>query len=304
MKLVTKEILEKTLGFALPIRVLARLAEYPLLYENLNSDEFNNYILKYLKALDSDLKIAGEHRINDWESGWGENLKDYLKSDDANCLTPRYHTKSNISKLDGNIIKTQGVGFDFKLHSLIVDSVLDRYCEKFDKICEFGCGTGYHLARLSERVSDKKIVGLDWSKSSQEIIKQISKNNKSSNTIEGYNFDYFKPDYNFEIEKSLIYTIASLEQIGSKHEHFIKYILNKKPALCIHMEPISEVFNENNLLDYLNIKYFEKRNYLKGFLTKIRSLEKEGRAKILEERRLNYGSEFIEGHTLITWKPI
>ncbi len=84
----------------------------------------------------------------------------------------------------------------------------------------------------------------------------------------------------------------------------MKYIIDKKHSLCVHMEPISEVFDENNLLDYLNIKYFEKRNYLKGFLTKLKSLEKEGKAKIIEERRLNYGSEFIEGHTLIIWKPV
>ena len=304
MKRVTEEVLRKSLGFDLPRHVSASLSDHQLMYEDLNQDEFNSYILKYLKTLDTDLKAAGEHRINDWESGWGENLKDYLKSGDADSLTPKYHTKSNISKLDGKIIKTQGTGFDFRLHSLIVDSVLDRYSEQFDKICEFGCGTGYHLLRLSERVKHRKLFGLDWSKSSQEILREISIRNQSTNNIYGHNFDYFKPDYDFDVNDSLVYTIASLEQIGTRHEDFLKYILDKKPSLCVHMEPISEVFDENNLLDYLNIKYFEKRNYLKGFLTKLKSLEKEGKAKIIEERRLNYGSEFIEGHTLIIWKPV
>ena len=62
--------------------------------------------------------------------------------------------------------------------------------------------------------------------------------------------------------------------------------------------------DENNLIDYLTIKYFNKRNYLKNYLTKLQTLEKENKVEILEVKRLNYGSKFVEGHTLIIWKPV
>jgi hypothetical protein len=102
----------------------------------------------------------------------------------------------------------------------------------------------------------------------------------------------------------LVYTVASLEQIGEKHNQIIDFFLEKKPALCIHFEPIEEVLDEDNLLDYLTIKYFNKRNYLKNYLAKLQTLEKENKVEILEVKRLNYGSKFVEGHTLIIWKPV
>ena len=36
----------------------------------------------------------------------------------------------------------------------------------------------------------------------------------------------------------------------------------------------------------------------------LRKLEKQKKLEIITVRRLNYGSKFIEGHTLIIWKPI
>ena len=300
---VSREILERSMGFKVSDGVSSRLQRASLEYRDLSVEEFNQYVLKYLKTLDLDLKTAGEHRLGDWESGWGENLKEYKVSKNLAALTPKYHSRSNISKLDTKMVKVYDREFDFKLHSFFLDSLLDKYSEGFDHIYEFGCGTGYHLFRLSDRVAGKKLTGLDWSKSSQDIFDEVSKQ-KNPNTLEGLNFDYFKPDYNINVRDSFVYTVASLEQIGSRHDLFIDYLLHQKPALCMHMEPISEVFDENNILDYLNMKYFSKRGYLKGFLTKLKSLEKEGKVSIINERRLNYGSEFVEGHTLVIWKPL
>jgi len=125
-----------------------------------------------------------------------------------------------------------------------------------------------------------------------------------SYNIEGFNFNYFFPDYSIDVERSLVYTVASLEQIGDKHTEILNFLLTKKPDICIHFEPIHEVLDENNLLDYLTIKYFEKRNYLKNYLTSLQKLQEENKVEILDVNRLYYGSKFIEGHTVIIWKPI
>lgn len=301
--IITKNCIQKNLNFKINSIILNRIENLKLNYEILNNKEFESYILDFIKTLDSNLKAAGEHRKNDWESGWAENFKDFQKTLNLNALTPKYHTKQTISRFNRNIISHSGGDFDLKLHELFVDSVLMEYLSEYQNIFEFGCGTGYHVFRLNEMLPNKNWTALDWSKSSQKLINLVCEKMSLSN-IFSENFDYFNPNYNINISESALYTIASLEQIGRNFIPFIEYIQSKKPNICIHFEPISEVLDENNLVDNLTIKYFKKRNYLDGFLTYLNNLEKIGKAKIIDVRRLNYGSQYVEGHTLIIWKPI
>lgn len=284
-------------------KLIVKIDKSELLYEPLNSVDFYNYIVNYINVLSSDLIKAGEGRISHWETGWKENLEEFKKTLNPNSLIPKYHKKNDIARLNKQIIKTYSKDFDYHLHSFFVDALLLEYLPKFERIFEFGCGTGYHLFRLNEYDPTKMYYGSDWSVASQNNIKECAKA-LNINNIQGFNFNYFSPDYSIDIKDSLVYTVASLEQIGEKHDKVIQFFLDKKPGLCIHFEPIHEVLEEENLLDYLTIQYFNKRNYLKNYLTTLRNLEKQGKIKILDTRRLYYGSKFIEGHTVIIWKPI
>jgi hypothetical protein len=96
--------------------------------------------------------------------------------------------------------------------------------------------------------------------------------------------------------------VAALEQIGENFKDFVNFLLEKKPEICIHFEPIDELLDENKLIDSLSIKYFRKRNYLNGFLPYLEQLEKENKIEILNKQRIFSGSYFIEGHSLIVWK--
>jgi SAM-dependent methyltransferase len=284
-------------------RLIKKINNSELLYENLNSDEFYEYIVNYINTLSYDLTKAGKGRISEWEKGWKENLEEFKNTLSLDSLIPKYHKKNNIARLNKKIIKTFSKNFDYNLHSFFVDALLLKYLPNYEKIFEFGCGTGYHLFRLNEYENKKSYFGGDWSIFSQNAIAECSKALKINN-IEGFNFNYFFPDYSIDVESSLVYTVASLEQIGDKHTEILNFLLTKKPGICIHFEPIHEVLDENNLLDYLTIKYFEKRNYLKNYLTSLQKLQEENKVEILDVNRLYYGSKFIEGHTVIIWKPI
>lgn len=303
MKTVTIADIESSVGFEIHPEIRERILRDRLTYSTLKGAEYETYILEYLKVLAADLSKTGKHRKEDWERGWEENLVLFRQSRDINDLIPKYHTKANIARLNKRIIKTFHPQFDFKLHSYMVDAILFKYLIDFSRVYEFGCGTGYHLYRLQQTFQNHRYFGLDWSKASQDVIAEAS--SLLNVGVAGHNFDYFNPDFSFDVEGGLVYTVASLEQIGDKHGQFVDYLIAKKPGLCIHFEPISEVLEpESNLLDLLTTRYFEKRNYLKGFLTSLRELERQGKAKIFEVRRLNYGSKFIEGHTLVIWKPL
>jgi len=60
----------------------------------------------------------------------------------------------------------------------------------------------------------------------------------------------------------------------------------------------------DNLIDRLSVLYCRKRNYLAGYLSRLRQLQAEGKVRILREQRTYTGSFFIEGHSLIVWSPL
>ncbi|MFM1756529.1 MAG: hypothetical protein RL621_1490 [Bacteroidota bacterium] len=308
-KTITAEVIEKVLNTNLSEYLKQRCIEASLDYEEISSDERDKYILDVVNVLfrvdvDRDTKPAGEHRLTEWERGWGENLEAIKSGKSVNDLVPRYHGKHSLIHWNQQMIRPLAPFFDYKLHCIIVDWAIEKYLSNVDNLFEFGCGPGYHLLRARKINSHAKMIGLDWTTASQEIIKQIKENGIEKN-IEGENFNFFKPNYSIEVpSNSGFLTVAALEQIGDKYKQFVDFILEKKPSICVHLEPIDELLDQNNLIDRLSTLYFRKRNYLYGYLPYLRQLQEEGKIKIVNEQRTFSGSYFIEGHSLIVWYPL
>ena len=300
MKITHKEI-ENVLGFEIDQPLQQTINSFNLEYKELTTTERDNYILHVINVLLSNITSAGGHRINEWENGWDENLINFKKSKNIEDLIPKYHGKNRIVRWMQQPVMPVTENFDYKIHISIIDAVLRHYLHNIKNVFEFGCGPAYHLIRLNEYNNDFNLHGSDWTVSSQNIINQI---NETLNTnIKPFNFNFVKPNYDIEIPKSsAIYTVAALEQIGENFKEFVDFLLVKEPEICIHFEPIDELLDDNNLIDSLSVKYFRKRNYLKGFLPYLEQLEKENKIEIIKKQRIFSGSYFIEGHSLIVWK--
>lgn len=300
-KIVHFRYIEDILGFELSPEIKKRITDFKLEYNELSQEERDEYLLHVIDVLISDITKSGEHRINEWENGWGENLKLFKESKDINDLIPKYHGKRKIVKWMGDVIKPVTDNFDYKIHICFVDAILQEYLKDVKNVYEFGCGPAYHLIRLNEWKKDLNLNGSDWTEASQNIIKEI--NETLDININPFNFNFFKPDYNINFpEKSGIYTVAALEQVGENFKDFVDFLIAKKPEICVHMEPIDELLDETKLIDNLSIRYFRKRNYLNEFLPYLEQLEKEGKIEIINKQRIYSGSYFIEGHSLIVWK--
>ena len=98
-------------------------------------------------------------------------------------------------------------------------------------------------------------------------------------------------------------TVLAMEQLGRSWGPFLDYLLAKRPSVCVHLEPLFELYDSNNLLDWLAMSYHRKRGYLEGFLPAVRKLETEGRADIIDVRRLYFGSFMHEGYSVLVWRP-
>lgn len=185
----------------------------------------------------------------------------------------------------------------------LVEAFLTSYAPKIDNIYEFGCGTGRHLLKIRQFFPNATLTGLDWATSSQEIIYQVAQNLRDT-SLYARNFDFFQPDKDFAFKSnSVAITIAALEQVGINHKEFVNFLVESDINLVINFEPIEEVLSDNILLESLSKKYFRKRNYLSGYLSYLRELSDLGKIDILREQRAYFGSFFIEGYTVIVWKP-
>lgn len=276
-------------------------------YQIVGKEEYNQILLDVLKKLDTDrLPVSGKERKDDWERGWSENLNGFIRNNhDLSQLVPKYiqPIKNTIKRFNRNYIKPADPNFELNFYTVYRRFFFEKYLSAFDSIYEFGCGTGYNLYILSQLFPEKKLFGLDWAIASRDLVNKIGEAFNAN--ITGRLFDMFSPDDSLEInDNSIFITLNSMEQLGGDFEAFLNFILNKSPLLVINSEPLVELYDPKELLDYLAIKYHRKRGYLNNYLTRLKQLEAEGKIQILKMIRIYFGSLFHEGYSLVIWKPL
>ena len=297
---------EGAFGEELSPYVTKRIGKYSFEYAEFTPEEKETLLIKIVQTLlNPNLLQSGEHRLDQWESGWGENLELFLQNpENIDLIIPKYFNKYGAIRWRGRFIRPVSEKFECHSLAIILDWLFDKYMREAPAIYEFGCGTGHNLLRARGVNSSASLCGLDWTAASQSIIERLA-HHKIDPNISGHRFDYFSPDELFQLAPdSVMYTVASLEQVGSRWDKFIDYIIHNRPKLCIHVEPVAELLDPNKLIDYLSIEYFKKRNYLSGFLDGLQKLERDGKVKIHSAQRTNIGSLFIEGYSVVVWSPI
>ena len=274
-------------------------------YKILDGQKRERILLDVLKKLDSNhLTVSGSKRKNDWEKGWSQNLQKFIENDhDVLALVPAYVRPDRILRLNLNYITSSNPDLELNFYTVYRHYLFRRYLSEFDSIYEFGCGTGYNLLIMAQMYPEKKFYGMDWAVASKDLVNEIGK--ALSPNISGHLFDMFSPNDDLEIDKNSVFiTLNSLEQLGDNYESFLQFILSKTPKLCIHAEPIIELYNSEHILDYVAIKYHQKRGYLNNYLSRLKALESAGKIRIIKTRRIPFGSLFHEGYSLVIWKPI
>lgn len=296
---------EEAFGDKFGDKVQQRIAAYGFEYEEMSLSEHNEVIRNIVGILLAEnVEFAGEHRRDKWEKGWGENLSLLQATSRIEAIKPKYFEKYQVLRWKQKFIKPISKNFEANILAVIEEWLFEKYMQEARFIYEFGCGTGHNLVRLREFNADATLWGLDWVDSSQKLIREIAKQRNDAKFF-GHKFDYFAPDTNFTLEKdAVVFTVASLEQVGDRFKPFVQYLLQQKPKLCIHIEPIVELLDENDLLDYLSVEYFKKRKYLTGFLPYLQLLEKQNKVKIINAQRTYTGSMYIEGCSVIVWMPV
>lgn len=279
-------------------------ASFDFHYSILEGKDLHGAVLKVLKDLEvNQFSVSGKNRKNDWERGWNENLQEFKSSDFPSATRrPKYLVKNPLKRLFQNFILPADPLFEVNFYTVYRSYVFRRLLAPYEHIFEFGCGTGHNLFLLGQLFPDKNLYGLDWAQSSVELVNEIGK--KHNPHLRGVHFDFFEPDYSLNIPPNSVFvTFNSLEQVGGNHQPFLRFVNEKKPALCVNSEPFVELYDDAILLDYLAAKYHRARNYLEGYLDALKGLEVAGRIVLNKIHRVHFGSFYHEGYSLAIWSP-
>ena len=289
---------------ALPAVLRAQIQHSDFCYDRLTQAERDQVILGVLKRLESgELSKVGEHRKDVREKGWEENLDAFASKGFAlETLVPRFIRPEPIIRLNQDFARARNPRFEFFFHDIARRWLFLQFMADCQAVYEFGSGSAYNLVAISELAPQMKLVGLDWAESAVKLANLIGQTHKINLT--GRRFDLFHPDASLGIgSRDAALTICALEQVGMRHEEFIQFLLHKRPRICVHMEPLLDLYDQDNLVDYLAVRFHTFRGYLSGFLPRLRQLEAEKRIEILKVQRMNFGSLYHEGYSFVVWRP-
>tara|TARA_R110002074_G_scaffold361001_2_gene533985 strand:+ start:9659 stop:10579 length:921 start_codon:yes stop_codon:yes gene_type:complete len=303
LETLSKNNFIKVFGEEISSFVSRKIDSFDFSYEVPTPEEKDKLLLNILKTIDNPPGISGEHRIDAWEKGWGENCNEIKIAGDFNSLIPKYFGKHPYVRWQKELIRPSSKDFEYNMAQVLQYWLFEKYFSSVDNIYEFGCGTGHNLFRAQEINPTADIFGLDWTKASQETIFAI--NESFNKHFKSHNFNFFNIDYDFDLKNnSGVYTFAALEQVGNSHDDFINYLIEKKCKVCLHIEPIGELLDyENNLNDDLSVRYFKARNYLNSFYDYLCELESKGKINILQRTPSFIGSQYINGYSIVAWEP-
>lgn len=262
-------------------------------------------ILQVLKKIASDTQVIGApERTDVWEKGWGENLQEFIASGhDAAKLTPKFLRPNMPIRFNQQYIIPEDSTFELDLYVLLRRALFEKYLGPFATVYEFGCGTSFNLKALAELYPEKELHALDFVPSAAKLADEVGKAFQLN--IQGHVFNMRKPDMNLKLKPgSAIFHIGTTEQLASDIGPFFEYLLAQKPALCMALEPTVELYDENNLVDYLAATFHRKRGYTEGYLPRLKQLEAEKKIEILKVHRTYFGSFFLEGYSLMVWRPV
>ena len=273
-------------------------------YRVIEGEEREKVILSALKKIDSDKQVIGApERQNVWQEGWAENLQEFIESGyKLEALTPKFIRPNQPIRFQRNYIMPSNPMFELDYFRVFRHWLFGKYLKELDSIYEFGCGTGFNLVELAKLYPEKKLHGLDFVPASRDLVNKLGE--VYGWKLSGHLFDMINPDESLTINNnSAVLTFGAIEQLASRYESFLQFLLKRSPALCISVEPTVELYDDENLFDYLAIKFHRKRGYTETYLPRLRELDAQGKIELLKVKRLFFGSTYFEGFSYMIWRP-
>ena len=270
---------------------------FPIQYNELNSEQYNEYYELCLKMLNKKLEV-------DWQDDWFSVLQNLQTNDDnvKSIIRPKWFRKSAFVNIQNCLSLTETPYVDWEYQLITRQMLFYTHLKDIDNICEFGSGSGTNFYLINKILQNKNFILSDISVTSLKIIQEL-KRKLNRNNLTYSNID-IEQDIDLRLpDNTAVITTSVLEQIGDNYKNFINFILKEKPQIVINVEPIVELLDSKSGFDNVMNLYCEKRKYLTGYLTELEKLEKQKKIKIIMKKRTMVSGTFIENSVLI-WKVL
>jgi hypothetical protein len=273
-------------------------------YRELSAAESEELMEAIDKKIDEGFSQVGSHRAEIWESAWADVKTSFLLADmNPKALNPNFIGGFDYLRYEGRYIKPEVREFELSYFEVFRDWLFSKYASRFDAVYEFGSGSGFNLIELSSKFPEKELVGLDWSESAVQILNEYGR--RMDLRIRGSKFDFFNPDETLSFpSNTLVMTFCAFEQVGTRFDAMLDFLLSKRPRLVIQMEPTVEFYDTRCRFDQLAIKYHNSRGYLSGYHARLSELARDEKIKYVRSKRLNFGSAYNECYSLHIWEPL
>lgn len=275
-----------------------------LLYRPLSSPEAERAVADIEETLQrTSLRVVGSDDPEVWNRGWAE-LATRLQGQQVTMATlrPQYFHAGVPCRLFGELVEQISPDFEYWVGLCVRSAIFAEFLRGQKHIVEFGCGTGINLLLLTKLLPEAKLVGCDWAKPSLELLARMAQ--ETGRPIEGYQFNMLTAtgECGSVTGETAVLTVHALEQLGPGSQPFLDFLLERRPALCVHVEPLLELYDPAALLDDLARRYHQKRKYLSGFVPAVQALEASGRAEILALRRTGFAGLYHDAYSVLVWR--
>lgn len=253
--------------------------------------ERDELILRILRRIDNDTQIIGApERTAAWENGWREALERFRKDPCEESLIPAFvrDTPVRISREFYDAPRAE------RDHIRVMQTRIGTLLQDCPNIAEFGSGTGLNLVALAKRFPHKNMHAYDFAPAAVELADLIRE--KMNLNIYGHLFDMKKPEANIQGGYG-VFTFGAIEQLAGDFMPFMEFLVEQKPRMVVHIEPTVELYDPENLVDSLAIRFHQKRGYTNGLLPWL-----EKNVNLIQAERTFFGSMMHEGYTMMAWK--
>lgn len=287
----------------MPQEIVDSLGRINTAYREASEEELQEYISWVSSLIDSPRIVRRtQENYEAWERGWGEQSQELAGSSiTVSDLKPKYFRPNKFFRYNKTIIIPDNPHLEYDLFTIARHILFFQFLSNAEFAYELGCGSCQNLLSLHQLFSSKRLVGLDWAPSSIKIAEQLHA--QVSGNISGMLFDMAHPLADVRLDGSCaVFSVHALEQLGVQHEELLSFLLEARPGLVLHYEPILEFYDQDNILDQLAYRYSMKRNYLFGFFKSLCQLRDAGKIEILKAYRPFLGGVIHEA-SVIAWRP-
>jgi hypothetical protein len=249
---------------------------------------------------------SGDFAPEVWQQGWSE-VAQRLRTEPltTDSLRPGYFRDERHFRFDGRYVEALAPLVEYRTSVAVRQVLFARYLAAAPQVVELGCGTGLNVLLLAQAYPGMRIVGCDWVPASQEIMAIMERS--FPGRIAGERLDMLTADgwdgAGIGCDTVLL-TVHALEQLHTNWRTCLDFILARRPRLCLHVEPLAELYDPAAPDDARMLRYHRKRRYLEGFLPEIQRLASEGRAEIVELRRIAFSGLYHEAYSVLAWRPL